>query len=218
MRANIPWPWKIRPWAISSNDVSDLFQTQVDATPLSDEETLALIPSLSTRAELNEVERSGILDARIWAMRPRTLKREDLVTDTFGRELHRRMFKGVWKWAGHYRKTERNLGWEVHRLTEGIYHAFADARAWLQYDTYPLHETAIRLHHQLVRIHPWPNGNGRHARLMADVLVQSRSAAELTWGARANLVTPSKIRAQYIAAVRRADEGDFDPLLAFARS
>ena len=151
-------------------------------------------------------------------MRKRTLKREDLVTDGFSRELHHRMFKGVWKWAGHYRKTERNLGWEVHRLTEGIYHAFADARTWLQYDTYPLQETAVRLHHQLVRVHPWPNGNGRHARLMADVLVQSRGGAELSWGTGANLVTPGEVRAQYIAAIHQADHEDFAPLITFARS
>jgi len=104
------------------------------------------------------------------------------------------MFKCVWKWAGHFRQTERNLGWEVSRLTESIHHAFADAQAWLQSDTYPLHEIAVRLHHPLVRIHPWPNGNGRHARLMADVLVQSRDGADLTWGAAEDLATPGDAR------------------------
>ncbi len=198
--------------------MSDLFQTKEHETPLTEEEKLALIPSLSTRAELNEVERANIHEARIWAMRRRTLKREDLATDIFGRELHHRMFKRVWKWAGNYRKTERNLGWEVLRLTEGIYHAFADARARLQYDTYSLHEVAVRLHHQLVRVHPWPNGSGRHARLMADVLVQSRDGAELTWGARADLVTTGQLRIQYIAALLKADAGDFGTLLVFARS
>ncbi len=173
--------------------MGDLFQTEENATPLTEEEKLALIPSLSTRAELNKVERSTILEARIW-------------------------FKGVWTWAGHYRKTERNLGWEVHRLTEGIYHAFADARTWLKYDTYPLHETAVRLHHQLVRVHPWPNGNGRHARLMADILVQSRGGDELTWGAGSDIVTLGEVRARYIAALKKADDEDFAPLLAFARS
>jgi Fic-DOC domain mobile mystery protein B len=198
--------------------VSDLFQMPEHATPLTEEEKLALIPSLSTRAELNEVERANILEARIWAMRKRTLKRADLVTDIFSRELHHRMFKGVWKWAGQYRTTERNLGWEVHRLIEGTHNAFADAQTWLQYDTYPLHETAVRLHHQLVQVHSWPNGNGRHARLMADVVVQSRGGAELTWGAGADLVTPGEIRVQYISAIHKADAGDFDALLTFARS
>jgi Fic-DOC domain mobile mystery protein B len=198
--------------------LSDIFQAKDHETPLTEEEQLELIPSLSTRAELNEAERTNILQARIWAMRPRTLKRDDLLTDVFGRELHQRMFDHIWKWAGAYRKTERNLGWEVHRLTEGVYNAFADARVWLQSDTYPLQESAVRLHHQLVRVHPWPNGNGRHARLMADILVQSRGGAELTWGAGADIVTPGNARAKYIECILKADAGDFAPLFAFARS
>ncbi len=198
--------------------MSNIFQAKENKTPLTEEEKLELIPSLSTRAELNEAERTNILQARIWAMRPRTLKRDDLVTDVFGRELHQRMFDHIWKWAGSYRKTDRNLGWEVHRLTEGVYNAFADARVWLQYETYPLQESAVRLHHQLVRVHPWPNGNGRHARLMADILVQSRGGDELTWGAGADIVTQGKARANYIECILKADAGDFAPLLAFARS
>lgn len=198
--------------------MSDLFQAKEHETPLTEEEKLDLIPSLSTRAELNESERANILEARIWAMRPRTLKRDDLVTDTFSRELHQRMFDGVWKWAGCYRKTERNLGWEVPRLTEGVYNAFADARGWMQYETYPLQEAAVRLHHQLVRVHPWPNGNGRHARLMADVIVQARGGGELTWGAGADIATPGEMRTRYIEAIRTADAGDVGPLLKFAKS
>ncbi len=99
--------------------MSDPFQAEEHESLLTDEEKLDLIPNLSTRAELNEAERANILEARIWAMRRRTLQREDLVPDVFARELHQRMFGRVWKWAGCYRKTERNLGWEVHRLTEG---------------------------------------------------------------------------------------------------
>lgn len=198
--------------------MSDLFQAKENETPLTEAEKLDLIPSLSTRAELNKAERANILEARVWALRRRTLQREDLLTDAFGRELHRRMFGRVWRWAGSYRKTERNLGWEVHRLTEGIYNAFADVRTWLEYETYPVPEVAVRLHHQLVRVHPWPNGNGRHARLMADVVVAARGGADLTWGAGADIVTPGDARQRYIAAIRAADAGDFAPLLAFARS
>lgn len=198
--------------------MSDLFQAEANETPLTEEEKLDLIPSLSTRAELNAAERSNILTARLWAMRSRTLKREDLITDAFSRELHRRMFNGVWKWAGRYRKTERNLGWEVHRLTEGVYNAFADAQVWLDHETYPLHEVAVRLHHQLVVVHPWPNGNGRHARLMADVVVAARGGDELTWSIGADIVKAGTAREGYIAAIHAADAGDFAPLLAFARS
>jgi Fic-DOC domain mobile mystery protein B len=198
--------------------LSDIFPAKEHETPLTEEERLELIPSLSTRAELNEAERANIIQARIWAMRPRTLKRDDLVTDVFSRELHQRMFDHIWKWAGFYRKTERHLGWEVHRLTEGVHNAFADAREWLQHETYPLQESAVRLHHQLVRVHPWPNGNGRHARLMADIVVQSRGGDELTWGAGTDIVTTGQTRMNYIECILKADAGDFAPLLAFARS
>lgn len=195
----------------------DQVQREDHETPLTEEEARELIPSLSTRAELNEAERANILMARRWAMHPRTLSREDLVTDGFGRELHRRMFNQIWQWAGTYRKSERNLGWEVPRITEGVYHAFADARAWLLHDTYPLHESAVRLHHRLVCVHPWPNGNGRHARLMADVFVRAGGGSELTWGAGALLADPSAVRTRYIECLRRADDGDVASLLRFAR-
>lgn len=197
---------------------TDLFQSDDHATELTPEERLALIPSITTRAELNQVERMNINAARVWAMRRRSLQRPDLITDAFARELHLRMFNHVWRWAGRFRTTEKNLGWDVFRLTEGVRNAFDDARAWLDYSTYPLPEVAVRLHHRLVAIHPWPNGNGRHARLMADILVASRDGEVLTWGARADLVAAGEIRACYIAAVRRADAGDFTALVAFAQS
>ena len=198
--------------------MKDLLRSDPHATPLDPGEAIDLIPSLSTQAELNEAERSNINAARVWALRARTLARPDLLTDGFARELHRRMFHRIWRWAGRYRVTERNMGWEAHRLTEGVRNAFDDARAWVQFNTHPGPEIAIRLHHRLVAIHPWPNGNGRHARLMADVLTASRGGAELTWGARAPLAEAGRVRTRYIAAVRSADAGDFAPLLDFAQS
>ena len=196
----------------------DLFPVEDGDTPLTPEEQLDLIPSLATRAQLNELERHTIHTARVWAMRAKVLARPDLLTDAFARELHRRMFHGVWRWAGRYRTTAKNLGWAVPRLTEGVRNAFDDAQSQLLHASYPLHEIAVRLHHRLVVIHPWPNGNGRHARLTADLLIASRSASPLTWGADANLITAGETRARYLTAVRAADEQNFAPLLAFARS
>jgi Fic-DOC domain mobile mystery protein B len=198
--------------------MNPIFQEADGNTALSAEEQVDLIPSLSARAELNAAERANINEARLWAMRPAILKREDLVTDAFSRELHKRMFNYVWRWAGHYRKSEKNLGWEVQRLAEGVCVAFDDARYWLQHGTYPLHETAARLHHRLVQIHPWPNGNGRHARLMADLVMASRGMEPLSWGANADLASVGEIRTRYIHAIRSADAGDFGPLLIFTRS
>jgi Fic-DOC domain mobile mystery protein B len=196
---------------------SEIFQGDFGNTELSPEERLELIPSLTTRAELNEIERLNINGARVWAMRRPVLHRPDLLTDGFARELHRRMFNQVWRWAGRYRTTEKNLGWEVHRIAEGVRNAFDDAKCWMQFSTYPLDEAAVRLHHRLFAIHPWPNGNGRHARLIADILIASRGGAELTWGAHSDLVAVSEARGRYIAAIHIADAGDFAPLLAFAR-
>lgn len=196
----------------------DLFASDAGNTALSPEEQLDLIPSLTTRAELNEAERTNIHAARVWAMRPRTLKRPDLLTDTFARELHKRMFNQTWRWAGRYRTTEKNLGWDVARIAEGTRNAFDDAKAWMEFSTYPLHEAAVRLHHRLVVIHPWPNGNGRHSRLSADIMVAASGAEELTWGSRGNLVTPGEARRRYLEAIKQADEGNVAPLLAFARS
>lgn len=198
--------------------MTDIFAASEGNTELSEEERLELIPSLTTRAELNAIERLNINAARVWAMRPRALQRPDLLTDAFARELHRRMFNQVWRWAGRYRTTEKNLGWEVHRLTEGVRNAFDDAQYWMQHSTYPLHEAAVRLHHQLVAIHPWPNGNGRHSRLIADLLVVSRGGDELTWGARADLMGAGEMRNCYITAIRAADAGDIVPLMNFAKS
>ena len=97
----------------------DIFQDEAGNTELSPEERRELIPSLSTRAELNQAERLNIHAARLWAMRRPILQRSDLLTDGFARELHKRMFNQIWRWAGRYRTTEKNLGWEVHRLSEG---------------------------------------------------------------------------------------------------
>jgi fido (protein-threonine AMPylation protein) len=100
--------------------VSALLQAGDGNTEISPEEMIQLILPLSTRAELNQAERVNINSARVWAMKAGNLKRTDLVTDAFSRELHRRMFNGVWRWAGHFRTTEKNIGWETHRLLEGI--------------------------------------------------------------------------------------------------
>jgi len=197
---------------------NDLFASDEGNTALGPEEHLDLIPSLSTRAELNEAERANIHVARVWAMRPRTLARPDLLTDAFARELHKRMFNQIWRWAGRYRKTEKNLGWELARVTEGMRNAFDDVRAWIEFSTYPLQEAAVRLHHRLVVIHPWPNGNGRHSRLIADIMIAASQGEELTWGSRGNLVAIGDARRRYLEAIKQADKGNFNPLLTFTRS
>jgi Fic-DOC domain mobile mystery protein B len=187
-------------------------------SPIAPEEQARILPSLSTRAQLNEIERLNINAARVWAMRAAVLERADLLTEPFSRELHRRMFNGIWRGAGRYRTTGRNPGWEPHRIAEGVGMFLDDAEGWLRFSTYPVHEAAVRLHQRLVAIHPWSNGNGRHARLMADIVVASHGEKPLTWGSGSASDSPGSARARYIGALRAAEAGEMAPLLEFSVS
>jgi Fic-DOC domain mobile mystery protein B len=180
------------------------------------EEQARLLPSLSTRQQLNEIERLSINAARVWAMRPAVLRRSDLLSDSFARELHRRMFGEVWRGAGRYRTEARMQGWEPANIADGVRMFMDDAEGWLRFSTYPAHESAVRLHHRMLSIRPWTNGNGRHARLFADVVVAMLSEEPLTWGLRAGSDGIGSARARYADAIKAADSGNMDPLLAFA--
>jgi Fic-DOC domain mobile mystery protein B len=180
-------------------------------------EQACLVPSLSTREQLNEIERLGIHAARIWAMRPSVLRRSDLLTEKFCFELHRRMFNGVWRGAGRYRIAGGGPGWEPGQISRGVRMFLDDAEGWLRFSTYPVHESAVRLHHRFFAIQPWANGNGRHARLLADVLVASQGEEPLTWGARSARGGLKSAREEYADAVKAANSGDMGSLLAFAR-
>ena len=185
-------------------------------TPLSPEELADLIPSLAAKEELNEWERDNILLARRWAMADRASP-HTIVSDQYVRRLHREMFSQTWKWAGQYRRTEKNLGIPFHQIHERLAALFGDVRDWMENGIYPADETAIRFHHRLVAIHPFPNGNGRHGRLIADVLVKQLGRPVFSWGA-AELVHQGEFRLWYLDALKAADLGDIRPLLEFARS
>ena len=195
----------------------DLHVAQDGDSPITAQEQARLLPSLSTRAQLDAVERLTINAARVWAMRASVLRRPDLLTEPFARELHLRMFRGIWRGASRYRTAERAPGWEAHRIAEGVRMFLEDAEGWIRFSTYPIQESAVRLHHRLVAIHPWSNGNGRHARLMADVLVASHGEEPLTWGSRREAADSGTARARYAGAIRAADAGALAPLLEFAR-
>jgi len=175
-----------------------------------------LIPSLATKEELNEWERENILVGREWALKNRS-SAIDMVSDGYVRKLHQKMFDETWKWAGQYRKTEKNIGVPVHQIRERLGVLFGNARFWIENNTYPPDEIAVRFHYDLVFIHPFPNGNGRHARLFADVLVMKLGGAAFSWGSR-DLVRPGEARDEYLKVLRAADHGDIQPLLKFARS
>jgi len=184
------------------------------ATPLSAEEREGLIPSyISLRGELNEAEQANILEADAWAF----ARQRTVLDQRFLNTLHQRMYGNVWRWAGAYRKSQKNIGVEYYKIPTELRMLLDDCRYWLEHDTYPPDEIAARFHHRLVSIHCYPNGNGRHARLAADLLLISLERDRFSWGS-ANLIDAGATRAAYVAALRAADNHDYGPLLAFVRS
>lgn len=186
-------------------------------TPLELDEAEQLIPSwISTRGDLDSAEQENIADAVEWALR--TVRAPSEVLDEgFLRRLHRRMFGEVWRWAGSYRTSARNIGVDAWRIVDEMGALLADARYWVEHDTYAHDELAVRFHHRLVGIHAFPNGNGRHARLAADLLIRSLGAPTFTWGIDRD-EDPGSLRTAYIAAILAADAGEIEPFLAFVRS
>ena len=196
--------------------MSDVFDQPGDAaTPLTVEEQRDLIPSyISTRDDLNEAEQQNILRGQDWALRRR---KPGLLNEKFITQLHKQMLGEVWRWAGDFRRSERNLGIPFYEIPAALRHLLDDVKAWIEVKSFSPGEIAVRFHHRLVAIHPFPNGNGRHARLMADLLIMKLGEKRFSWGS-ANLRDPVVMRAQYIAALKAADNYDYRPLLAFARS
>ena len=195
--------------------MSDLFDEPDDATPLEPDERDGLLQTWITyRSELNEAEQTNIAAGAAWARRQR---RKDILTDTFIKQLHGRMFGDVWAWAGDYRLTERTIGVDPIHIPVEVRTALDDARYWIQNKTYPPDEIAVRIHHRLVAVHPFPNGNGRATRHLADLLADRLGRDPFTWGS-VSLTDVSETRARYITALRTADNHEIGPLLEFARS
>jgi Fic-DOC domain mobile mystery protein B len=194
--------------------VIDPLMEKDDATPLSPDERKGLIPTyISLRRELNEAEQTGILIADQWAFE----RKREVLDEGFLRDLHRRMFGNVWRWAGALRTTERNLGVASWKIVSELRILLDDGRFWIEHHTYAPDEIAVRFHHRLVWIHPFPNGNGRLSRLAADLLAVQLGRARFTWGS-ANLAAVGSARQRYIASLQAADAHDLGPLLAFVRS
>ena len=160
--------------------------------------------------ELNEMETVGIAEAEIWLM----TNKKDILSESFLKTLHKKMFGEVWLWAGSFRTTERNIGVAPYNIQPELRKLFDDIKYWIENKTYPEKEIAIRFHHRLVQIHPFPNGNGRISRLMADLLMKQFGLSALNWGS-GNLTEISELRKEYISALRKADNGDYSLLLKF---
>jgi Fic-DOC domain mobile mystery protein B len=188
-----------------------------DSTPLEQDEAEGLIPShVATQGELNAWEQLNIARADAWAISRRRRRSGVILSAAFAEELHRRMFDETWTWAGTYRRSGKNVGIAAADVRTALRERLADAAVWLAEEVYTLDEIAARLHYQLVVVHPWPNGNGRWSRLMADALLHAERQPQFSWGG-GELTRATNARSDYLAALRAADEGDFSPLLAFVR-
>jgi Fic-DOC domain mobile mystery protein B len=197
------------------NDDDTLGAADAAATPLSPEERLGLIPTfITTRDALNEAEQLNILEAEAWAER----RRRDILDIEVMRRLHRQMFGQVWRWAGNWTgQRGRRIGVDDFEVEPELRNLMDTVTYWIEHATFPPDEIAVRFHHRLTWIHPFPNGNGRFARLATDVLLRKMGRPRFSWGGEP-LHEPAHIRATYVAALRSADAHDLAPLLAFVRS
>ena len=186
------------------------------ATELDPNELGGLIPSyITTQGELNTLERENILEAASWALGK---KHSDHLNVSFCFDLHQRMFKNVWKWAGKQRTSNKNIGVSKELIPEQLKVLFDDAAYWIKNATYSPDEIGARFHHRLVAIHAFANGNGRHARMMADIVLEQNGHQPFSWGNTDLYDSENSARKEYIASLKLADQGNIEKLLKFVRS
>lgn len=192
------------------------FEYPDGATPLDPDEIEGLkLRHITTRAELDRWEQENIQDALSWLERRR---KANILSEEFICQLHEKMFGKVWKWAGEFRRTEKNIGVPWVKVAIELRMLLDDVKYWIENKIYPADEIAYRFHHKLVLIHLFPNGNGRHARMMADLLLEEMLEIDsFTWGSQ-NLTSAGETRKRYIDALRKADNQDYEQLAAFVRS
>ena len=186
------------------------------ATPIDPDEAVGLrLNHITTQGELNRWEQENIVEALAWIEKT---KPTDILNEQFIKQLHKRMFGNVWKWAGQFRRSGKNIGVLWHQIPENIKNMCDDVPEWIQSQYESPEEMAVRFHHRLVWIHPFPNGNGRHSRLMANIFLENvLHGSPFTWGNQ-DLSNPNESRSRYINALQEADNGNLVPLLEFANS
>lgn len=184
------------------------------ATPLDPDEMEGLkFPHVTTRGELDHLEQANIQDGLLWLERQKSI---DALDEMFIRQLHNRMLGQVWEWAGDFRKTGKNIGVDPLQISVQLRTLLDDVKYWIENGAYGPKEIAIRFHHRLVKIHLFPNGNGRHARILTDaLLVRGLGEEPLDWTKGYDLQSMNERRSEYIAALREADRGNYDPLYEF---
>ncbi|MFZ2905449.1 MAG: mobile mystery protein B [Cyclobacteriaceae bacterium] len=188
-------------------------------TPLDEEEKDGLlIPTITTRGELDEFEQQNIERAIKWTM-GRKFKKDDMLTEDFVKLVHKKMYEDVWAWAGEFRKSNKNIGVDRYQIAIELRKLLGDCKFWIDNGTYPPDEIAVRFKHRIVSIHCFSNGNGRHSRMMGDLIVEKIfNKPVFSWGANSDLTKTSNTRKEYLAAIKTADANDIAPLLEFARN
>jgi Fic-DOC domain mobile mystery protein B len=194
------------------------FKYQDGQTPLDEDEKEGLkIKSITTQKELDEFEQLNIEKAIEWTIHA-NLKPEKILTEKFIKDFHKKMYSDVWKWAGEFRKAEKNIGISWTQIGIELKKLLEDTKYWVENETYLPEEIAIRFKHRIVAIHCFPNGNGRHSRIMADIIVESIFGKEIFTWHKSNMVKADEIRKSYILALREADKGNIVPLVEFAKN
>lgn len=187
-------------------------------TPLDQDEKEGLkIKSITTQGELDEFEQLNIEKAVEWTIHTK-FKLEKILTEKFVKDLHQKMYGDVWKWAGEFRKTEKNIGIPWTQIGIELKNLMDDTQYWIENKTFPQEEIAIRFKHRIVSIHCFPNGNGRHSRMMADIIMESIFGNKIFSWHQSNMLKANDTRNQYIKALRKADNGNFKPLIEFAKN
>lgn len=189
-------------------------------TPLDEDEKEGLIlKTVNTKGDLDEVEQQNIQKAIKWTLtRRKQFTIEEVLSEEFVCDLHRRMYGDVWEWAGSFRNTNKNIGVDKHQIAVSLRALLGDCRYWIENNTFSPDEIAVRFSHRIVAIHCFPNGNGRHSRLIADIVIEKLlGGKEFTWGG-SNLTQAGDIRTIYLQAIRQADQENYTPLIEFSRS
>lgn len=191
------------------------FEYTKGQTPISEEEKVGLkIKAISTMSELDEFEQQNIEEAIAWTLiNPPDV--EKILSEDFINLVHKKMFKDVWSWAGSHRRTNKNIGVDYYVIRQKVRTLINDCKYWIENQVYPSDEIANRFKHGLVSIHLYPNGNGRHSRLMADILIEALNGKPFTWGSKT--INQNESRKEYIEALRAADNGDYTGLIQFSR-
>lgn len=187
-------------------------------TPLEEQEKEGLkIKSITTQGELDEFEQLNIERAIEWTIRT-NLKPEKILTEKFVKNLHKKMYGDVWKWAGEFRRSEKNIGIKWTQIGIELKNLLDDTKYWIENNTFSPEEIAIRFKHRIVSIHCFPNGNGRHSRMMADLIMESVFGKKVFTWHQSNMAKANETRKKYIAALKNADNGNIKPLIEFAKN